>query len=671
MKMKKVLVSLLAATFVLGACGGGGGNTDGSGGDKGSATSGSNDGGSGSVDTYSYVYSTDIETLDYLFSQRQTNSDHYSNFVDGLYEWNPEGQLVPALAESYEVSDDGLTYTYKIREGVPWVDNEGNEYGADVTANDWVAGLKHAVDKKSETLYIVADSIKGLSDYIAGKTDDFSTVGVKAVDDYTLEYTLNAPESYWQSKLTYGILYPANEEFLNEKGDDFGQPSADSILYNGPYILTNNTAKSVIEYTANESYWDQDNVHVKNVKLTYFDGSDPDWLFKQYDAGEFTGARVYPNSAGYKDVEAKYKDAINFSLPGSSTFNMTFNFNRQAFEHTSKTTDKQKEDTQKAIMNVNFRKAFQFAFDKKAYRAQNVGDAGAEKALRNTLVPTDFVEINGKAFGEVVQEKVRANDPDAYGDINLAEGQNGTYNVDLAKEYFAKAKEELEADGVEFPIHLDLPEQEAAEVLVNADKSMKQSVEDALGSDNVVIDIQLLNEDAYYAATYQATSSAATDYDISTASGWGPDFMDPSSYLNIYNSHSGDMLTTLGLDADATVQGEDPGKAAKEALKLSEYDALLDKAAAITDDVNKRYEAYAEAEAWLVENVIQIPIFASLATPSVSNQVPFTQAFAYAGLGEKRWKYVEIQDSAVTTDQWNTLYDEWSKKREEANKTAE
>src|SRR5699024_2118950 len=162
------------------------------------------------------------------------------------------------------------------------------------------------------------------------------------------------------------------------------------------------------------------------------------------------------------------------------------NFNRQAFEHTSKTTDKQKEDTQKAIMNVNFRKAFQFAFDKKAYRAQNVGDAGAEKALRNTLVPTDFVEINGKAFGEVVQEKVRASDPDAYGDINLAEGQNGTYNVDLAKEYFAKAKEELEADGVEFPIHLDLPEQEAAEVLVNADKSMKQSVEDALGSDNVV-----------------------------------------------------------------------------------------------------------------------------------------------------------------------------------------
>lgn len=662
MKMKKVLVSLLAATFVLGACGGGGGSSN----SGGSASSGSGEGEKGSVDTYSYVFSTDIETLDYLFSQRNSNSQHYSNFVDGLMEWNPEGQLVPALAESYKVSDDGLTYTYKIREGVPWVDSEGNEYGADVTANDWVAGLKHAVEKKSETLYIVADSIKGLSDYIAGKTDDFSTVGVKAVDDHTLEYTLNKPESYWNSKLTYGILYPANEEFLKEKGDDFGKPTPDSILYNGPYILTENTSKSAIEYGPNESYWDQDNVHVKNVKFIYFDGSDPDWLFKQYDAGEFTSARVYPNSAGYKDVEAKYKDSINFSLPGSSTFNMTFNFNRQAYENTSKTTDKQKEDTKKAIMNLNFRKAFQFAFDKKAYRAQNVGDAGAEKALRNTLVPTDFVQIDGKPFGEVVQDKVRAADAEAFGEVNLAEGQDGTYKPDLAKKYMDLAKKELEAEGVEFPIHLDLPEQETAEVLVNADKSMKQSVEASLGKENVVIDIQLLNEDAYYAATYQATSSAATDYDISTASGWGPDYIDPSSYLNIYNSHSGDMLTTLGLDADATVQGEDPGKAAKEALKFEEYDQLLDKADAITDDVNKRYEAYAEAEAWLVENVIQIPIFASLATPSVSNIVPFTAPYAYAGLGDYRYKYMEIQDSAVTTDQWNKLHDEWAAKREEA-----
>lgn len=222
------------------------------------------------------------------------------------------------------------------------MDSEGNEYGADVTANDFVTGLKHAVDVQSETLYIVADSIKGLSDYIDGKTNDFSTVGVKAVDDYTLQYTLNKPEPFWNSKTTYGILYPINEEFLKSKGKDFGKPTPDSILYNGPFILANNTAKSVIEYTKNESYWDPKNVHLDTVKWTYNDGSDPDGLFKSYENGELSLARVYPNSPGYKDVTKAYPDGVTWSQTGGSTYNLTFNFNRGTFDATSKTTDKEK-----------------------------------------------------------------------------------------------------------------------------------------------------------------------------------------------------------------------------------------------------------------------------------------------------------------------------------------
>ena len=102
------------------------------------------------------------------------------------------------------------------------------------------------------------------------------------------------------------------------------------------------------------------------------------------------------------------------------------------------------------------------------------------------------------------------------------------------------------------------------------------------------------------AATYQATTGQAGDYDISTASGWGPDFTDPSSYLNIYDSRTGDMIHTLGLEASSIVQGKDPSTDAKKAIKLSEYDALLDKASAITDDVNARYTAYADAGSMVV-----------------------------------------------------------------------
>ncbi|MFS1218588.1 peptide ABC transporter substrate-binding protein [Enterococcus lactis] len=656
--MKKVLALLLVSAVMLGACGSNA---------KGSSSSKKSD----LVSEYSSVYGTDLETLDYTFSSRKTNSDHYTNFVEGLLENDQYGNLKGDMAKSWEVSDDGLTYTYHLRKGVPWVDSEGNEYGADVTANDFVTGLKHAVDVQSETLYIVADSIKGLSDYIDGKTNDFSTVGVKAVDDYTLQYTLNKPEPFWNSKTTYGILYPINEEFLKSKGKDFGKPTPDSILYNGPFILANNTAKSVIEYTKNESYWDPKNVHLDTVKWTYNDGSDPDGLFKSYENGELSLARVYPNSPGYKDVTKAYPDGVTWSQTGGSTYNLTFNFNRGTFDATSKTTDKEKEDTQKAILDRNFRLAILFGFDKKSYNAQSVGEEGATKALRNTLVPADFVEIGGKPYGDTVASKLKALDSDAFGDINLSDGQDGYYNADKAKEYMEKAKTELEAKGVQFPIHLDMPVEETSEISVNMVKSLKKSVETSLGSDNVVVDIQLLNKDKYLAATYQATTGQAGDFDITNASGWGPDYTDPSSYLNIYDSRKGDMIHTLGLEASAVVQGTDPSTAAKKAINLSEYDALLDKAAAITDDLDARYTAYADAEAWLLDNALQVPIYADGGTPRVTNVVPFSGPYGWAGIAANKLKYVEVQSDIVTTDQYDKAKKAWETKKEETAKEAE
>lgn len=656
--MKKVLALLLVSAVMLGACGSNA---------KGSSSSKKSD----LVSEYSSVYVTDLETLDYTFSSRKTNSDHYTNFVEGLLENDQYGNLKGDMAKSWEVSDDGLTYTYHLRKGVPWVDSEGNEYGADVTANDFVTGLKHAVDVQSQTLYIVADSIKGLSDYIDGKTNDFSTVGVKAVDDYTLQYTLNKPEPFWNSKTTYGILYPINEEFLKSKGKYFGKPTPDSILYNGPFILANNTAKSVIEYTKNESYWDPKNVHLDTVKWTYNDGSDPDGLFKSYENGELSLARVYPNSPGYKDVTKAYPDGVTWSQTGGSTYNLTFNFNRGTFDATSKTTDKEKEDTQKAILDRNFRLAILFGFDKKSYNAQSVGEEGANKALRNTLVPTDFVEIGGKPYGDTVASKLKALDSDAFGDVNLSDGQDGYYNADKAKEYMEKAKTELEAKGVQFPIHLDMPVEETSEISVNMVKSLKKSVETSLGSDNVVVDVQLLNEDKYLAATYQATTGQAGDFDITNASGWGPDYTDPSSYLNIYDSRKGDMIHTLGLEASAVVQGTDPSTAAKKAINLPEYDALLDKAAAITDDLDARYTAYADAEAWLLDNALQVPIYADGGTPRVTNVVPFSGPYGWAGIAANKLKYVEVQSDIVTTDQYDKAKKAWETKKEETAKEAE
>lgn len=651
--MKKTLLLLLATSLTLAACSGSK--------DESSANTDSTttvDGG-----TFNTVYSTDIATLDYIFSSRQTNSVHYTNFVDGLLENDSLGNLIPALAEDWEVSEDGLTYTYKIREGVKWVTNSGTEY-ADVTAHDFVTGLKHAADINSETLYIVSDSVKGLSDYVEGKTTDFSTVGVKAIDDYTVEYTLNTPESYWNSKTTYGILYPVNEEFLASQGENFGSVSPDSILYNGAFILTNNTAKSVIEYEKNELYWDSENVHLDDVKYTYNDGSDPDGLFTSFEEGNLSLARVYPNSAGYAQVQEAYPEGVTFSQTDGTTYNMTFNLDRGSYNATSKTTDEEKNSTKAAVLNRDFRLAIQFAFDRASYNAQSVGDETSSEALRNTLVPPTFVEVEGEDYGEVVEAELQALDAETWADVDLADGHDEYFDKEEAVEHLEKAKEALAAENVSFPIHLDIPIMETSEISVNSAKSLKNSIESTLGEDNVVVDIQLLNDDAYLAATYQATTGTASDFDISTASGWGPDYQDPSTYLNIYNSRTGDMLTTLGLDGSELVEGEDVTADAKEAVNFEEYDALLDAASELLDE-DERYAAYAKAEAWLLNNAIQVPIYAGGGLPRVTTVVPFSQPYSWSGIAADKLKYVQLQEDVVTADQYQEALDKWNEDRTE------
>lgn len=618
------------------------------------------------VDSYTTLFSTDLETLDYVSTMKATDGDHFANFVDGLFENDPLGNYVPALAESHEVSADGLTHTYKIRPGVKWVTNEGVEY-ADVKASDWITGAKRAVAQDSDTLYIIADSIVGLADYVKDPSIGFDGVGIKADDEAgTLTYTLNAPESFWQTKLTYGILFPINEDFLNSKGADYGTSSPDSILYNGPYLLSNNTAASEIEYTKNEAYWDVDNVNLNTIKFIFNDGSNPDEQVKLFTDGTITAARVFPNSPAYADVKEQYENNITTSLTDGTTFNITFNFARRAYTNTNK-TDAQKTDTQKALLNRNFRLAFLHGFDRVSYRAQNVGDVLAPLGLRNSLVAPTFVSVDGADYGKVVSDNMTELDP-AWANIDLSDGQDPYFNADKAAEYMAKAKEELAADGVSFPIVLDMPALETSEIGVNQIKSLKSSVEKSLGADNIVIDIHLLDRAGYLAATYNAVVGSESDYDISNASGWGPDYVDPSTMLNIYNTRTGDMTHTLGLDSEVAITaagGADGSADAKAALGVAEYDKLLDAASAITDEskTSDRYEAYAKAEAWLTNAVLQIPVNANGGTPRITKVVPFTTPYAWNGLSSTRFKFVQVQEEAITVEQYDAAKDAWDKAR--------
>ena len=630
------------------------------------ACSGGKSGSSGGQ-TFSYVYTQDPDTLDYSISNKKSTSEFTGNAVDGLLEVDKYGNLIPSLAKDWTVSKDGLTYTYKLRKGVKWMTSEGEEYGGEVKAQDFVTGLKHAADKKSQAIYLVQKSVKGLDDYVTGKTSDFSTVGVKAIDDYTVQYTLSQPESFWNSKTTMGILMPVNEEFLKSKGDDYGQgTSPSSILYCGPYLIKSITSKSSAILEKNPTYWDAENVKISKVKLTYYDGQDSESLIRGFDNGDYTVARVFPNGSNYKSVEKKHKDDIVYTDQGSSTYNLSFNIDRQAYEITKKTTDAQKASTKKAILNKDFRQAIMFAFNRKAYVAQANGEAGANKVIRNTFTPPNFVQIDGKQFGDAVEK-----DLEAYGDewkgVSVADGKDTLYNPTKAKEEFAKAKADLQAQGVEFPIHLDLPTSSTFTEGIKQAQSFKQSVESTLGAENIVIDLNMVSEDDLQRVTYFAENASQQDWDLNNNLGWGPDYTDPSSYIDITSGKSGENANAyFGFDA-----GTD--NAAAKAAGFDEYDQLIEDAQKENTDVNKRYEKYAAAQAWLTDSALLIPIHSDGASPVVRKTVPYSAAFAWTGhKGQTfNYKYLEVQDKVVTAKDYDKARDQWKKEKEKSNKKAQ
>jgi len=644
MKTKKRVLSAgltFAAALFLAACGQSGSDTK----------------------TYSSTFSGNPTTFNYLLDYYADNTAIITNLVDGLLENDNHGNLVPSLAEDWSVSSDGLTYTYKLRKDAKWFTADGEEY-APVKAQDFVTGIKYAVDNKSQAIDLIQNSIKGLNDYITGVDSDFSKVGVKAIDDQTVEYTLTRPEPYWNSKTTNSILFPVNEEFLNSKGKDFGTLSPDSILYSGPYLLKDFTSKSSIEYVKNPHYYDHDKVSIEHVKLAYFDGSDQELTIRNFESGAYSIAGVYPNSSNFAKTKEKYKDNIVYSLQDKTSWYFNFNVNRKVYNHTAKTTDEQKKSTETAVLNKNFRQAVNFALDRTAYSAQSNGEEAASKTLRNTLVPPTFVQVGDKTFGEVVASKL-VNYGTEWSGINLADAQDAYFNKEKAQAKFAEAKKELTSQGVTFPIHLDVAVDQTSKNAVTGMNSVKQTLESVLGADNIVIDVQQLSTDDFNNVAFLAPTAADRDYDLNF-DGWVGDYQDPSTYLNPFNAEDGFYLKIFGLDAK-----EDKEKITS--LGLDTYTKMLKDADSENKDVAKRYEKYAEAQAWMIDNSLIMSAMSSGGTASVTKVTPFTRGYSLVGIkGDgNNYKYMKLQKDTVTTKQYEEAKTKWEQESKKAIEKAQ
>lgn len=617
-------------------------------------------------DTFSMIANFDITTLDYVYNNKSSNGDYVNNFVEGLLTQDNHGKLVPGMASEWSCNDDASEWTFTIRDDAVWSTSAGEEYDA-VTAEDFVTGLKHAVDSKSETLSLVADLIVGLREYSNG-TGKWEDVGIKA-DGNQLTYTLTGPCGYFDGMTTYTILWPINAEFLESKGSDFGAVEPDSILYNGCYILSSLVPAQEVRFDANPNYYDAENVFVQHVVVTYSDGKDPAQNFNMFVNGEVTSTTV---NQSLPEVVAKaaelYPDNQYKSMTTATSYWGAFNWDRQMYAlyndpsvSTTSKTDAQKADAKAAILNADFRRAVYAAYSAHAVEAITLGEEHADGVIRNTLVPYTFqTTSDGRTYGSIV-EKYAAELVADYEGIDLNDGHDAWYNPELAKTFAERAKEELGDSVSEWPIHIDVPVYAASENQKNMQLAMKKSIEDAIG-EYVVIDLQFLegNSSVYYSSFYNQPTGEDNSIDLVFGAGWGPDYGDPLTYLHCFDVHDGDMLNYSGINIESQGQSEEQ-KAVLETLGLNEVQEIVDQATAATGD--ERIELFAKAEAMLLTNGILRPYATSGANISISKVKPFTVGYGLYGQAAYNqvpyFKYMQLLDEPVTAAEYEAAKEAW------------
>lgn len=538
------------------------------------------------ADNITFTYTATPTTWDTLASAQATCGEVVSPTWDGLLIYDNENIQQPGLAESYEVSEDGLTYTFHLRKGVKWVTSQGTEVG-EVKADDWVAGLQHSCDSQAGLVDLIYGTIKGLREYGTGETTDFSTVGVKAIDDYTLEYTLETNAPWFLTLTGYSALAPMSRDYYVSQGGKFGAEfdsaasdylygtDPEHIAYCGAFLISNYTYQNTITYVANPSYWDAENVQIKTMTRRYADGTDPLFVWNGFLDGTFYSVTVSntvrplaEEVTSEVDDTLNYVEAYSYSSHESATAIMNWNnVNRYAHSNVyndasamrSAKTVTDAERTAAAMLNQNFRLAVALSYDRFAYMSVIYGEENAYGQMTNSYVPGNFtvaaseftVDIAGTPttfpagtyYGEVLQAAITADgypmkvwDPEGADGAGSSFSFDGWYNPEAAGKYLAKAVEELAAEGIvidtENPIYLDMPYSDYDTVGSAAQQAVKQSYENSLQGMVIINLVASGDSDTENDATYNPLNGYMMNYDLGGLTGWGPDYGDPQTYLD-------------------------------------------------------------------------------------------------------------------------------------------
>ena len=586
---------------------------------------------------YRTLYSGEFTSLNYLTTATTNEFAMAANVIDTLVEYDKYGQVQPSLAESWEYDEANLTYTFKLREDATWVKADGSEY-AKVTAHDFVTAAKYILDaaNASSTANIFYSVIEGAEAYYLGTSTpeegaepypvmDFETVGVKALDDYTLQYTLVEPVPYFLSMITYVCFMPVNADFLAEKGAEFGvATSNENILYNGAYVLSTFEPQQKRVYTKNAANWDAENVLIETIEQTYNKESttiSPE-LYKR---GDIDDASIDSTIAAEWLSDPATADLIHpVRQSGFYTYFYAFNFDPQ-FE-----AEYEPENWKIAVNNENFRKSIYAGLDR--VKAMLVTDPDNPEALMfNTVTPPEFVSIDGVDYTEMGALAA------------ITELGVDTFNEEAALAYKAAAVEELKAAGATLPVKILMSYNPNTTGWAEECVVVEQQLESLLGADYIDIMIEAGPSSGFLAEVRRSGKYALLKCN------WGPDYADPNTYTDPF--YDG----TYNWPEKATEYNDENGN--------SIYYNMVDAARAITNDMTARYEAYTEAEAFLIEKAFIIPFGYGNGGYTASRLNPFESQFAPFGISNERYKGQTLLEKPMNTDEYFDAYDKWEEER--------
>ncbi|HEY8425093.1 MAG TPA: peptide ABC transporter substrate-binding protein [Limnochordales bacterium] len=567
------------------------------------------------------VYAGELSTINYLVTASTSEQSVAANTIDTLVEYDHLGIVRPALATSWEVSPDGLTWTFHIRPGVMWVDYRGREY-AEVTAQDWVDALRYSFDpaNASLTANVAYRVIKNGERYFKGEITDFNEVGVKALDRYTLQYTLERPVPYFLSMLTYTAFMPVNGKFLAEVGDRFGTDN-EYLLYNGAYIFAQWEPHNIQVFVKNPKYWDADNVHINRLTFRY--NREASTLAPElFLRGQITGASI-PTAA----LDEWMNDPVRRKMvrPGMTNFYTYF----YAFNFDPKFAPEYEPDNWKiAVNNRNFRKAIFHGLNRQAALLTE-DPYNPDRMLSNTITPRNFAAYGGKDYTQ-------------FGPLAAIAAQE-TYDPELARRYRDLAKQEL-AGKVRFPVKVMMPYNTSITSWTNRVQVIEQQLEDLLGRDFIDIIPVGFPPTGFLDATRRAGNYALQEVN------WGPDYADPETYT--------DPFVPGG-----TYNRPEMALGYTEANGKTRYENLVAAAKAEILDIGRRYELFARAEAFLIEEAFVIPYRVGGGGYLATRLEPFTSPYAPFGVSELRYKGQVVMDQPMDSEAFNAAYERWLEER--------